>query len=284
MMLILALQAATNCVALGQWAPGSPSDLIRVMATPGERLVIGGCGSRAAAVAVPREAARKLAGFGRSVLPDIERAIASVERDGGGSVHVPAIGWLALAYAKVDGAAAYPTLRRLLDDPGLRGFRSQFISAITIALDLSGYVDRSAEPERRVCRPSEPRDALAKLIFARESGDRKMIEESLGAQALHALEGVSSKDAGELSAGAVVRFRLENRGAWSRPEEDPFKTVNEPFPQDEEAPSIQTEFVGASGQSCGRIELKFLIVPFRYLINNGDIAAVLHMIEACAAR
>ena len=289
MTLILALaQAATSCVAQGQTALGSARDFIRIMADPGEPLIWVTCGRAAAAVAVPREAARQLAVLGKSALPEIERAIASVEKDGSGSMHFPAIGWLALVYAKVDGVAAYPTLQRLLDDPRLNSFRYGFRAGITVSLDLSAYVGRSLEPDSSACRAAEPRDALAKLIFARETGDIKMLEESLGPLGLEALKGVSFKDLAELSSDPVVGFRLENRGAWSRPEaslEDPFKRVNEAWPEDHEAPSIQTEFVRASGQTCGRIELHFLKRRrgFEYSINNSDVAELLRMVEACAA-
>ena len=287
--MFLLLKAAASCIALGQWAPGAPSDLIRVMATtPGERLMITvTCRGTDAAAAVPREAARKLAGLGRSALPEIERAIASVERDGGGSMHFNATGWLALAYAKADGAAAYRTLRRLLDDPRLEVFRHELVGAITLSLHLTGYVDRSVEPDGGVCRATEPRDALAKLIFARETGDREMLEESLGPPALSALQSVPSKDLVGLSGGAKVGFRLENRGRWSQPDaslEDPSTRVYEPFPDDVADKPIQTEFIGASGRSCGRIELQFVRVRPGYLINDGEVAALLRMIGDCAVR
>jgi hypothetical protein len=89
-----------------------------------------------------RAAAISLARLGQPALPSIEAALDSV-----GQYRPPDLavgsGWFLAAYASIKGRDAFPRLRRMAADPGLRALASEIDDAISLSLGLTSYVSSS---------------------------------------------------------------------------------------------------------------------------------------------
>ena len=64
-----------------------------------------------------RPDAKALVSLGMYAIPDLERALDSVEQTADRSPFAINAGWLALAYAKIEGPNAIARLRRMIDRP-----------------------------------------------------------------------------------------------------------------------------------------------------------------------
>ena len=86
----------------------------------------GGCG----AVNKYRAAAKSLAKLGVSAIPDIEQAVSSIEKYGERSEFGFNADLLVIAYTQIQGAVAYPRLRRMIGERKLAFFRPDLDGAV----------------------------------------------------------------------------------------------------------------------------------------------------------
>jgi hypothetical protein len=249
-----------------------------------------------------RAAATALAEFGSGALPDIERALETLQTAGRPALRNAK--WLLFAYARIKGRSAFQRLRAMAIDPRLRYLGTEVDESIALALDLTAYVSASRVADEFVCcRSEEPRHALSQLILAWLQGNRQRALEVLGPRAqtsLRALIGPASwlKTRTQIwevptNPGLALGFRFNETGDWSKPEETleqsladrrRFLTASQP----PEA-SLYTEFVGASGHVCegrqivfARVPQEPIWLPTKYVVDDEDIEGLLRTITRCA--
>ncbi len=249
------------------------------------------------------EAATSLAKLGNSAIPEIERALEAIEKPGNRWKYGSQ--WLARAYAKIKGPAAYPRLRRMEGDPKLGLDRDNFDTAIALSFGLTSYVSDSLPRIRSFscARGPEPRDPLNQLILGWETNDRRWLQASLGPSARAALNSLlAGRTWGEMRAdlwrdksgsGVAVGYRFEVPGRWSEPDHTLEEETGDVAAPIMEGPhfDLDTQFTNRSGGDCGRHSVKFIETPagvgpghLMYLVDNSDIGDLLSLISACAAQ
>jgi len=235
-----------------------------------------------------------LAALGSAATPAIEEALDSIEKEGVQSRLYRATFWLSLAYAKIMGPAAFPRLRRMIENPQLESFHNSLGDSVALSLGLTSYVASSSvliSPSN--CYDQEPHHGLDRLILAWERNDQRAVEEGLGPNARAALKSMLSVGGWDAlraelwrgsSRDAAVGYRFEAPGRWSEPEE----TAGQESPRvGWRDPEIDTVFKTGSGADCGRHTVKFLTQtsprPAQYLIDNADLRDLLRLVTSCAA-
>ena len=280
----------------------SPSELIRFLTyqsdRPGKETTL--LGLRSCGTTPPDLAAtRSLVEFGVSAIPDLERALSSIEKRGERSEFAFNGGWLLLAYAKINGPAAYPRLQRMIDNPKFAFLEIDLDRAVALSLAITSYVSGSLVPVRilHCSRGEEPRDALDQLILAWERNDRPWLEASLGPSAKAALSSLLESKAwgslrnklwrGTSDHRVGVGYRFETSGPWAEPEE----TLE--WEKSQDAPSgtafqFDARLKNRFGTDCGRQRVRFLKAPagnggtLGYLVDNVDLGELLRSIASCA--
>jgi hypothetical protein len=197
----LALVAAGFC-----WAQEkSPSDLIRLLATPTEDPFWSAtftCGSLYGDYERGRPLAKELADLGGSAIPDLESALDSVEAHGQRSAFAYRSGWLIMAYAKILGPAAFPRLRRMKNKIEIDQDALQV--GIAIALGLTSHVDaRSLE-------------ATKDLPPERSPGWSRPPDSGMATSSLKALHNELSTSKARPDAAVGYRFESSERWAQAR--------------------------------------------------------------------
>jgi hypothetical protein len=163
----------------------SPAELIRYMTQPAgeEDLLLSGtftCGSLNKNGADARALAITLAKMGSPASTAIEEALDSILAGKSSPEAKFKMGWLLLAYARINGPSAYPRLHELIGNSDLAHFALGIDNSIALALGLTSYVSSfraatySGEPPSheipmrtiRCDRREEPRDALDAVILA----------------------------------------------------------------------------------------------------------------------
>jgi hypothetical protein len=253
---------------------------------------LAGCGDRG-----DRGAAVSLARLGGTIIPLLEEALDSIEKNGLESEYARSTAWLSLAYARNMGPAAAPRLRRLIANPKLGFFRTKLDHSVALSLGITSYVTESAEGPFQ-CRLQEPRDPLNELILAWKKNDRKKIEENLGPNAKAALKSLLKGRDWEVmrahlwfdkSAGGSMGFSFGIAGRWSEPEEtlEPEKTYAEPALLELLHPELVAHFKNRLGDDCGSHPVSFLRTDEEdyphYLVDNSDLRELLRLIATCAA-
>jgi len=302
---ILALVGLLPTIAMGQTHEVSSEDLIGFLTyqsgRPGRALVlagISGCGH----FQENRAAAKSLVRLGDSAIPQVERALDSLENTGEGSEYVLGAEWLLDAYAEIGGPAAFVRLRKMASNPNLAFIRLRLDGAIALSLSLTSYVSGSQVPSRifRCSRRGEPRDALDQLILAWERDDCRWLQGSLGPRASAALDSLlRGRTWADLRAdlwhGApggdvAVGYRFDASDWWSRPEDTLGKEREYVALAHPESPDFETRFRDASGGDCGKHRVKFLKTPMgagpgdlMYVVDNSDLEELLRLISSCAA-
>jgi hypothetical protein len=94
----------------------SASDVVKFITRPSLEDLFGGCGS----ISKYRAAAKSLERMGTSAIPDIEKALESIENYGLKSDFSNNVGWLLYAYAGLRRQAAYPRFRRMVTNRNWR--------------------------------------------------------------------------------------------------------------------------------------------------------------------
>jgi hypothetical protein len=309
MLIMLSLGLVFTSGAACQTPEQSPFGLIKFLTYQSDRplsaqMGLGGCGS----VDVKEEqgAAKRLAEWGASALPDLEDAIDSIERTGQRSRFASGARWLLLAYAEINGPAAFPRFRRLSKQQAFLDVALD--QAAAVSLSITSYLSPQRVPTRRfLCRRQQPRDGLDQLIVAWQRDDRRLLEASLGPSARGALNSLlQGKTWEELRAalwkgepGEGIGYRFDTSGQWSQPEGELKDQKREENPTPERSNTdLDTLFKNGSGVDCGRHRVTFssspvsdesmsqIIGPFStiYLVDSSDLGDLLSLIASCATR
>ena len=250
------------------------------------------CGAVYSDALEDEQATRSLVDLGAEALPELNRALDALSTT---SAWRFGAGWLLAAYARIEGAAALPRLRKMIGtsvvDPWVVD------SAIAISFGLTSYV--SSARERRdtfTCyRPEEPREALDNVIAAWGAGDTSWLERNLGQRAKASLApraegpGWMSVKAGFTDGDArpAVGYRFEISGPWSQPWlAEPLREAwgeakLSKFPR---SLAISTVFVDGRGQACGKRVVEFAQDggPMKYVVDAPEPTDLLRLIEHCA--
>jgi hypothetical protein len=161
--------------ARGQLAMKSVPELISSLANTEQRqnaIGVFGCGITQEFLR-ERSVARELASRGKAAVPELDRALGSLERDGEDSSFFDRTGWLLFAYARAQGPASVSTLMRMIRSPKLDSLHISLDRAIALSLGLTSYVSSGREGGPMfICRRPEPKDALDEFLLALERGDR----------------------------------------------------------------------------------------------------------------
>jgi len=308
-LVVVVLAGIISPALESQATPRSPGGLIRLLIDRAWRERRGAdfeCGRELAQEEEDRATAASLVEFGNAALPDLEKVLNSLQKDGENSEYAINPGVLLLAYASIRGRDAYARLHVMVGDPRLEFLQPSVDGAITIALDLTSYIS-SSEPleDGVICRALDPRDSLDRLILAWEKDDRDKVQADLGPVASAALLSVLEKsgpwESMRLSfwpapPGRIVSvgYRFLGAGVWSKPLAT-LETVSRPTKNPDAATGFGAMFTDASGAPCGQMRIRFSTLPefpnaprpwgaVRYVVDNADIGDVLHVIGLCAAR
>jgi len=244
-----------------------------------------------------------LVALGPAAIPDLTAALDPIERKG---QLAPGAEWLLWAYAVLQGRAAFPELRRMLDDDRLGPLKFALDYAAAISLGLTSYVSNYGKAFGGGCcligRPWEPRDALEGLVRAWWTGDQASMDSTLTEAARAALArpvpGRGGVPAPVPDRMASVGFRFETPARWSLPEvtldqglQDLRGTGHvEQFP---ETNNLETRFTDRLGQDCGRRVIRFktqtitsanIYIWRGYVLDDPDMHGLVDLIAACAAR
>jgi hypothetical protein len=220
-------------VGNGQTDAEQVSKLIRTLILPrdmGTGLFT--CGS----INTDRATAKSLVDIGSPAIPQLERAFNSIEKLGDKSPFMENVYWLSMAYARIEGEAAHPRLRRMGSEPKLE---VSMDSAMALSLSLTSVVSSTRYQGRHFrCRREEPRDALDQLILdweLDELGHRKY-------------------------APLAVGYRFEIPGRWSEPPEA-LRAENRDVDAPGDRVEIETTFHKLSRGECARTRVIFRKVP-----------------------
>lgn len=132
------------CIGAGQSQPQEPgaaaiiADLLNHQ--PGFNGGSFSCGWGYPEALESRKVADSLAKLGDSAVPDIERALDSIEQEGERSRFAPIASWLAYSYVKIKGPSAYPRLRTMIGDSKLDFLQYALSNCLSAAFGLTSYV------------------------------------------------------------------------------------------------------------------------------------------------
>ncbi len=243
--------------------------------------------------------ARELVRLGKAAVPDLEKALNSVEKLGMNSDYGWKASWLVLAYARIQGPTAAPRLRRMTRNQGLAPMRFAVDQAVALSLGLTSYITSDPGPQSDdLCKRLEPRDALNGLLYSLIQDDPALFEASLGTNSKRVLDRLLQDKSWEAfrrelwndsrgSEGAMG-YRFDVPGRWSVPQETLEEKV-EYSPGSLGAAKtivIDTRFTNRVGNDCGRQMIEFRLVDRgrpTYEIDNADIEPVLRTIASCWA-
>lgn len=239
-----------------------------------------------------------LASEGIRRLPEVERALQSIEDEGTASEFATNGQWMARVYAKILGAEALPRLRRMAGDPKLAGLQLHLDAAMATSLGLNAMVSTSATVGRRFpCNGTvDLSSALDPFLAAWQKNDAGAFERSLGPQTRRSLELL-------LADRSWAEFRAEFRPAQARPGavgyrlRDSGPAPGRPFTDSLTARGSQdagphrnvvmVEFTDAFGANCGMKRLEFSKVAGAGSLDPSfvevpELGEVLRMIWACS--
>jgi hypothetical protein len=133
--------------------------------------------------------------MGAAALPDLDKALDSLEQRGDESPFSQNGRWLLLAYAKILGVSALPRLRRMIATPKPGVFVHDLDRAIALSFKMTSYVSAIRHLTRKFycSRTDEPRDALDQFILAWARGAREWLLTSMGSSGRAALRTLLEK-------------------------------------------------------------------------------------------
>lgn len=285
--------------AVGQPGTKSVSELVRSLTSrdqphgSGQTIGIVGCGITQEVVQ-QRAIARELGSRGSSAVPELDRVLGSLEKEGVDSAFFN--DWFLFAYARAQGPAAVPVLMRMIRNPKLDSLYISLDRAIALSLGLTSYLSSGRGREQMViCRRQEPKDALDQFIVALQQGDRSELESSIGPKARMALDRLLEGSSWEAAyrelwhappgGQGAMGYLFDIRGRWSEPE-----TLEE-VRYDGDAPltvaevALDTQFKTGRGRDCARYLVGFNKVTelglARYLVNNTNLSDLVRSINTC---
>ena len=263
---------------------------------PGSRgLAAFDCGSSLERNRDNRGVADSLVRLGGSAVPDLDKAIDSIGKNGERSTYAVNAEWLLYAYAAIKGPRSSPRFWHLIENPKLDFLRPALDDSLALALALTSYVDsRRLLAKTFTCRHPQPRDALDLLVLAWLRGDRQWLEADLGPNAMEALRSIPWADLrahvpSHQKRVLAVGYRFEPAGSWSQPE----LTLDPQQPESVhtiENPELDTTFVDRSGAGCGTRHVRFLMTAVQntsrasYLVDSSDLRELLELVSSCATK
>jgi hypothetical protein len=276
----------------------SASRLIEELSRPRNGLGIFSCGLIANESAANQSRSLALVKLGPAALPPVRDALESIATLGDRSPFIRAWDELAHVYAKLQGPAAFPTLRSMADHQPGYGYDG----AIALALGLTSYVDASREREQGtvICRAVAPRYPLDRLILAWLQTDLPSLKAGLGPDGRAAMKRMladrswsamlAAVSAEEVPDHPAVGYKFEVAGPWSKAEMNldgskPPRTVsNLDFPTN---PTIDTRFASRTGNDCGQLRIRFLLDRkddgWKYLVDDANLEQILRVLSSCVA-
>ncbi len=289
--------------ALGQLSTKSVSELIASLTsteqqqnTNGAHIGIAGCGITQE-VLRERSVARELARRGEAAVPELDRVLGSIEKDGEDSPFFDRSGWFLFAYARAQGPASVSRLVRMLRSPKLDSLHISLDRATALSLGITSYVSSGRESGQMfICRRPEPKDALDQFLLALERGDRTELETSLGPEARMALDrllgGTSWKAVREElwpappGGQGATGYRFNIRGRWSEPEETLEENRGDgDDPLTEPEVALDTQFKTGSLKDCAKYVVKFSKVSefgrSKYLVDNTNLGDLISSVAVC---
>ncbi len=289
--------------AKGQLRTKSVPELIASLTSTEQRqntnrapIAVFGCGITQE-VLRERSVARELASRGRAAVPELDRVLGSIERDGEDSPFFDRAGWFLFAYATAQGPASASRLTRMIRNPKLEPLHISLDRAIALSLGLTSYVSSGREGGPLIiCRRQEPKDALDELLLALERGDRSELESILGPEARMALDRLLEGKSWEATyqelwpaapgGSSAVGYLFDIRGRWSEPEETLEENRgdgDDPLTSPEIA--LHTQFTTKTGKNCAAYLVGFKKVRQfgrgRYLVANINLGDLVESIHAC---
>ncbi len=199
-----------------------------------------------------RAAAQSLVRLGAAALPDINAAFDSIAKSGSSSKFAPNAGWLLYAYAKIEGPADFPRLRKMHGDPNFGFLLAGLDAAAAASLDLTSYVSSSRQPipeSSTSCEGPSPQETLDRFILAWERKDHERRTDI-----------------------TAVGYRFDPGSPWPNP----------PQMHMIEDVELDTVFKDASGKDCGSQRIRFLSPDLQ--IASGDISGLQRVIAHCAEK
>jgi hypothetical protein len=287
--------------AFGQLGTKSVSELIASLTNTEQQqganrlhLAIFGCGITQELLR-ERSVARELGSRGEAAVPELDRVLGAVERDGEDSPYFN--GWFLFAYARAQGPAAVSRLMRMLRSPKLDSLHISVERAIALSLGLTSYVSSGREAGHMIiCRRPEPRDVLDEFLWALERGDRSELESSLGPEARMALDRLLEDKSWESArqelwpappgGQSAVGYLFDIRGRWSEPEETLEENRNDgDDPLTSAVVALDTQFKTSTGKNCAKFQVRFTKVSElgrgRYLVDNTNLKDFISSIGVC---
>jgi len=272
-------------IARGQAAIGTPQGLIDRILRQEPSVLIGGCFKLGELIELQNRTAKALIACGDSALDPLERLLNTLAKSEHGFEYQSTARWFLNSYATLRKENAYPVLRSMLENNKLAYLRQHVLQAIALAFDLTGYVDPLERPIKDRCRISEPRDALTDFIFALQTGNKQLFDETLGPQASQAIK--QSKETiwpvRRMDTAGSVGFRFSGDQDWARPEGslDGYRDK----PNSEDNRTIEVKFASRTAANCGLEQIHFVIahrMPLVYVIDNPEISKIVHTIATCS--
>ena len=253
------------------------------------------CGSLLAEAAEKRALAGALANMGSSAIPEVERAIDSIESSAKASEVNWNFAWLLYVYAKVRGSAVLPRLQEMMSNGNLEGMHYAIDASIALSLGLTSYIDNSLVRGQPICRPLGPRDALDQFILPWMRDERQLFERMLAHDAAVALDSLLSRTSWtemrselwpkEAGHSIAIGYKFDIPTPASDPPETLSGANDDKFATLPANLEIETIFKDQRGVDCGRWRIRFLrndsAAP--YLVDNSDLGDVLHVISSCVA-
>jgi hypothetical protein len=246
-----------------------------------------------------RAAARELVQLGAPALPEIERVMESLETDAYHSPYYRSAIWSFLAYAHLTGAKALPRFRAMMGKPQFAQFQEMLGPAAAASLNITSYVDRffsSRGGNLSSCVSAEPWEGLERLILGWEQEDREFMETGLGPIAKNSLDELLQQQSWDefmhglrprRQWGRAMGFRVESNELWNQPQmtldprADGGRAVTMALVEAQH--DIDATLVDASGERCGRVQVRFSIHS-HFVVDSPDIRALLASISACLDR
>jgi hypothetical protein len=285
--------------ALAQLGTKTVSELIASLTNTEQRqntLGVFGCGITQE-VLRERSVARELASRNKAAVPELDRVLGSMERDGEDSPFFDRSGWLIFACARAQGPAAVSLLMRMIRNPKLDSLHISLDRAVALSLGITSYVSSGREGGPLIiCRRPEPKDVLDEFILALEHDDRSELESSLGPEARIALDGLLVGKSWQVmyqelwhappGTQGAVGYLFDIRGRWSEPEETLEENRDDgDDPLTEAEVALDTQFKTSSGKDCARYLVGFKKVSqfgrARYLVNNTNLSDLVHSVSTC---
>jgi hypothetical protein len=242
-----------------------------------------------------RSVARELGSRGEAAVPELDRVLESIERDGEDSPYFS--GWFLFAYARAQGPAAASLLVRMRRSPKLDSLQISLDQAIALSLGLTSYVSSGrVSGHVIICRRPEPKDALNEFLLALMRGDRSELESSLGPGARMALDRLLEDKSWESvrqelwpappGGQSAVGYLFDIRGRWSEPEETLEENRNDgDDPLTSAVVALDTQFKTSAGKTCAKFLVGFKKVSqfgrARYLVDNTNLKELIGSIGVC---